>query len=185
MNDRKVLCFRKSIGTPFAVYQIKAGSKPGELQYQIAAPVSSSSARATTWGEPNHGDGGGGGGGGGGVDWYTLSVPNFWTRPNVTTRVTVVHDGAEVSIYRNSTMVLRANMSRLDYDDAEAMVVGWRKGDEFWLGEIGPVSIKVGAFPPSVVSTDLRGVTALPASEVAALADIYNNLGGRFWMYRR
>ena len=156
MNDRKVLCFRKSVGTPYAVYQIKAGPEPGELQYQVAGPT----------------------------EWSTLSVPNFWTHPNVTTRVTVVHDGAQVSIYRNATLMLHANLSRLDYDNAEAMVVGTRKGDEFWLGEVGPLTIKVGAFPPSAAA-GLTAATKLPAPEVAALADMYNSLGGRFWMYRR
>lgn len=40
MHDRKVLCFKKSVGTPYAVYQIKAGDGANvnnsvELQYQV------------------------------------------------------------------------------------------------------------------------------------------------------
>ena len=63
--------------------------------------------------------------------------------------------------------------------------------DDFWLGTISNVSITVGAFPPHpppASDPQLRATTpvaALPAAEIAALADLYSDLNGRYWLYRR
>ena len=161
MNDRKVLCFRKTVGTPYAVYQIKGGAATGSLEYQVV-------------GSSNF--------------WSTITVPSFWTRAQEVTRITVIHDGPAVSIFRNGTLVAHnANFSVLDYTHVDAMVVGTRNADDFWLGTISNVSITVGAFPPKQLLVGRRGapITALPAVEVAALADLYSELNGRYWLYRR
>ena len=81
IDDHKLLCFAKSVGTPFAVYQRKADAK-GSLVYQTAS--------STGW-------------------TGTLAAPNVFRAVNETVRVTVVHDGHDVSIYCNGSLVANAS----------------------------------------------------------------------------
>ena len=111
-NDRKLLCFVKSVGTPFAVYQIKMDAS-GALLYQIAS--------ASRW-------------------VGTLRVPGFFVAANRTVRVAVVHDERAVSIFRNGTLVAnQTDFGALDYSYASALLVGKRLDTEAWDGELGNV----------------------------------------------
>ena len=172
--DRKLLCFRKSVGTPLAVYQLKLSDDKGTLQYQAADAA--------------------------GV-WRTLSAPGFFALDNVEVRATVVHAGTDVRIFRNGVLVARSSNSSssgsssssssppvegvfapLSYTNAEAMVVGWRKGDEFWQGEISSVVVTAGVVLPPSSGT----FAPLPAAERGALADIFDaSNGSAVWQYKR
>lgn len=152
LTGRKALCFVKSVGTPYAVFQIRLGDTNGStLEYQTAQP-----------------DG-----------WTTLSVPNFFVATNVTHRIDVVHNGTEVAVYRDGVAVGTATMPALDYGSAKALIVGARKvATEFWVGELGDVLLRAGAYPP----TPSAGTGLLPA-ERAALLDIHDRCGGAQWSY--
>jgi hypothetical protein len=86
-----------------------------------------------------------------------------------------VHNVTTVTIYVNNRLVAtQRDFARLDYTWASAMVVGNRKGDdaESWLGDIGEVSVRAGAFPPQ---------PPLPKLELAALTELYTECGGNGW----
>ena len=137
IDDHKLLCFAKSVGTPFAVYQMKADAK-GSLVYQTAS--------STGW-------------------TGTLVAPNVFRAVNETVRVTVVHDGHDVSIYRNGSLVANASaFAPLDYAYAQNLLVGKRLDDEVWNGTLGNVLIRNGSWQPRA--------SRLPAAELAALADL-------------
>jgi hypothetical protein len=78
MVDKKMLSFVKSVGTPWAVYQLKiSDTKPGGgrdglgVQHQVASD-----------------------------NWHTISVPNVFTRAKEPVRLTVVHASTTVQIFR-------------------------------------------------------------------------------------
>lgn len=152
--DRKLLCLVKDVGTPFAAYQLRTGGA-GELLYQTAN----------------------------GSGWSgTLSVPRFFTSAKQTVRVHVVHDGAAVSIFRNGTLVAHeAHFAALEYSHVAKLWVGKRVDAESWLGQLGNVRIRTGSWPPRPPS---NASTGLPATELAALADIYKACGGATWRFR-
>ena len=121
-GDRKILCLAKTVGTPYAVYQLRTGSAPGELLYQTA--------NASGWSG-------------------TLAVPNAFTRPGQVVRLTVVHAGRRVAIYLNGTLAASSDaFAALDYADVEALWIGKRLDSEAWHGTIGNVLIRKGAWPP-------------------------------------
>ena len=83
MMDKKLLCFAKSVGTPWAVYQLKVSDDAANattgaigLQYQIASD-----------------------------NWYTITVPNFFSKAGEAVRITVVHANSTVQIFRNNVLV--------------------------------------------------------------------------------
>ena len=155
--DRKLLCFRKSIGTPYAVYQLKLSDNKGTLQYQAS-------------------DGAG--------TWHTLSAPGFFLLENVEVRVTVVHMGTSVRIFRNGVLAAAAEPGAFtspDYSNAEAMVIGWRKGDEFWRGTITSAVLTAGVVPPPSAPS----FAPLPAAERGALEDLFAASNGSTWRYAR
>lgn len=125
LSDRKLLCFRKSVGSKFAVFQIRGGDANGELLYQTA--------NATGWSS-------------------TLSVPAFFRTPNESVEITIVHDGNTVAAFRNGTKVAtQDDFASLDYSFAQEMVVGNRNLDdaESWVGGLGDILIRNGSFPPA------------------------------------
>lgn len=70
--NRKAVCFVKSVGTPYAVYQVRLGDdNASTLMYQTAQASG----------------------------WSTLSVPQFFKAVNVSHNVTVVHDGPVATVY--------------------------------------------------------------------------------------
>lgn len=95
-------------------------------------------------------------------------------------RVTVIHDGGDVSVFRNGMLVSRTHgFQALDYSHAEAMVVGDRKGSDFWEGIIGPILIQPGIFKPGCGN----GTNRLANAELSALKDIWDQCGGSQWKY--
>lgn len=153
-DDAKLLCLVKSVGTPYAAYQLKINSN-GTLYYQTAS--------ATGW-------------------TGTLTVPGFFVPapPSLVrgARVTVVHAGTAVSVYRNGTLVASSeSFARLDYSYAKALLIGKRSDAEVWNGTLGNVLIRSGSWPPRMASR-------LPPVELAALADIFLACGGSGWKYR-
>ena len=149
--DRKLLCFRKSIGTKFAVFQLRGGDSNGELLYQTAG--------TTEWSG-------------------TLSIPNMFRAVNESVAITIVHNGTNVTAYRNGMKVAtQLKFAGLDYSFAEEMVVGNRDltDKESWDGKLGDVLVRAGNYPP---------ISALPAAERAALVDLYTACGGVNWQYK-
>jgi hypothetical protein len=150
IEDHKLLCFAKSVGTPFAVYQLKIGTN-GTLMYQTAS--------SSGW-------------------TGTLTAPGFFAAANVSLRVTVVHAGASVAIYRNGSLVASSDsFAQLDYSDATALLIGKRTDAEVWNGKLGNVLIRNGSWHPRVTSR-------LPPAELAALKDLHDSCGGAKWKYR-
>lgn len=122
--DKKLICFRKSIGSKFAVFQIRGGDANGELMYQTANTLK--------W------DG-------------SLSIPNMFQGANETVEIVIIHNGTTVTAYRNGVKVAtQDNFAALDYTFAEEMVVGNRNLDdaESWDGELGDVLVRAGNYPP-------------------------------------
>ena len=145
--------------TPYAVYQLKAGAGAGELQYQVASP-----------------------------GWHTISVPSFFQAANRSVRLTAVHSGTSVKIYRDGVLVSNTtDFAKLDYDDAQEMVVGARPPNgEVWLGDIDNLTIRAGAFPPSSLPPPApppAPAAGLVPSELAVLRTLYEALGGKHWRY--
>lgn len=150
VGDSKLLCFVKTVGTPFAVYQLKMDGA-GNLLYQTA------SSKAWTG---------------------TLSAPRVFAAANQTVKVTVVHSGRSVSVYRNGTLVTNSSdFAALDYSYAHALLIGKRLDSESWNGRLGNVLIREGSWHP-------RATSLLPAQEVAALQDLHDGCGGSAWKYR-
>ena len=122
LTGRKALCFMKSVGTPWAVYQLRLGDAgAGTLEYQTANATG----------------------------WATLTVPGFFKQANVTYRLVVVHAGTKVEIWRDGIKVAAAEMNPLDFTGAAALRIGSRNMPaEDWSGTIGDVLIRAGAHPP-------------------------------------
>lgn len=167
MADKKLLCFMKSVGTPWAVYQLKVSdSAPVDgalgLQYQIATD-----------------------------NWHTISVPHFFAKALEPVRVTVVHVNTTVRIYRNNVLVSTTpDFGALSYADAEKLIVGNRKLNEFWLGNLTNVSIRSGIHNGTSSSAPPGPSPPLPASnkldpgELLVLKTLHDELGGSKWLYR-
>ncbi len=166
MADKKIVCFVKSIGTPWAVYQLKVSDEPSVdgslgLQYQTADAKG----------------------------WHTISVPGVFRHPVESVRVTVEHDNTTVRIYRNAELLSTTQaFPQLNYDDATALLIGTRKGSEYWVGNISNIAIRVGATlsngtrptPPSPVPPQSK----LDAKELEVLHTLHSELGGSHWLYR-
>ena len=149
--DSKLLCLVKSVGTPFAAYQLKMDGGSGALLYQTASAAAWSGTLATP--------------------------PRFFAAPNASVRVTVVHSGTDVAIYRDGVLVANASgFAALDYSYTRALLVGKRHDAEAWSGTLGNVLIRNGSWPP-------RAVSRLPAAELAALHDLHASCGGERWRY--
>lgn len=166
MADKKIVCFVKTVGTPWAVYQLKISDEPsvnGSLgvQYQTADAQG----------------------------WHTISVPGVFRRAAENVRVTVEHDNTTVRIYRNAEL-LSTSMAfpPLDYDDASALLIGTRQGSEYWIGNITNVTIRSGATfsngtrptPPAPAPSQPK----LHAKELEVLHTLHSTLGGAHWLYR-
>ncbi len=164
MKDKKLLCFVKSVGTPYAVYQLKISDNlPTKgalgLQYQTANAAG----------------------------WHTISVPQVFRKPNENVRITIQHDNTTVRIYRAGVLLnTTANFPLLDYDNEQQLIIGNRKGSEFWLGSLTNITILRGnstnGSQPSPVPAPAP--SALDPVELEALHTLYQELGGDHWLYR-
>jgi hypothetical protein len=84
MGDKKLLSFTKTVGTPWAVYQLKISDSPPVngalgLQYQIASD-----------------------------NWHTMSVPGFFAHAGEAVRITVVHANTTVRIVSAAAAITNA-----------------------------------------------------------------------------
>lgn len=97
-----------------------------------------------------------------------LRVESLHVEANQTVRVTVIQQGANVTVYRNGIEIKQEHsFQQLDYTNAQEMVVGYRTADEYWRGTLGPVLISPGAIPMPT-----PGQHPLDPKELAALQDI-------------
>ena len=68
-------------------------------------------------------------------------------------------------------------MPALDYSDAVAMMIGARKAStEYWVGDLGNVVIRAGAYPPAAPNGG--GTDPL---EISALRIIHDKCSGDAW----
>ena len=135
LHERKALSFMKSVGSPWAVFQVRLGDAgTGNLEYQTANETG----------------------------WRTYTVAKFFEAANVTYKLVVVHAGTSVKIWRNSKLVAHTTMNKLDYSNAAALRIGSRKmPEEDWSGSIGDVLIRSGAYEPSIVKLPPQELAAL------------------------
>jgi hypothetical protein len=205
ISDRKALCFVKSVGTPFAVYQLKVsttlsaeegphGNSGAQDQHDLMYQASINGV------------------------WHTLTIPSALDAANQSTRLTIVHAGQSVAVYKyqdtqhrggnrsgnrgsadggssaGTTWKLLSSDSHfgaLDYSAAEAMAVGGRPNSihptkESWMGTVSDVTIRAGAYypgPPGPGPSPPTPSPLLDPSEVAVLEEIYSRLGGNNWKY--
>jgi hypothetical protein len=117
--------------------------------------------------------------------WRTVALPHFFTKPLAPTRVTVLHAGDAVSVYRDGVPFSKqAGFSRLDYSGAKELALGGRPGTtaQSWRGTVSNASLAVGAVVPSPDPDPVR--SNLPAAEIAALRELWSRLGGARWKYK-
>ena len=120
--DRKLLCLMKSVGTPYATYQLRTDGTTGELLYQTA--------NASGWSG-------------------SLAVPKVFRGPNEVARIAIVHEAHNVSIYVNGTLVASSStFAALEYSDVTALWIGKRLDSEAWNGTLGNVLIRRGSWRP-------------------------------------
>lgn len=78
--------------------------------------------------------------------WHTISIPGVFQTAGEPVQITVQHDNTTVRVYRNGRLLnATQRYPLLNYDNAQALLIGTRKGNEFWLGNLSDVTIHSGA----------------------------------------
>ena len=112
--NEKIICFYKSVGTPFAAYQIRIGDDGKSLVYQYYSDNR----------------------------WNTIEAPDFFTESEFIT-IAVSHSfNNEINIYKNGDLLKKSQQtSSLDYSDTTSLRIGARAEKEYWHGNISDLRL--------------------------------------------
>lgn len=106
-NDRKIFCYRKSTGSPYAAFQARKGLGNSGIYYQF-----------------NNGG-----------TWYTSALTSLIPSGDVWYHYTFVHDGLQLRTYRNGELFQTDNFGvTIDYTGVQNFLLGYRTSSEYWKG---------------------------------------------------
>ena len=141
-NDRKIFCYRKSLGSPYAAFQARKGNGTTGLYYQF-----------------NNGG-----------TWYTATLNNIMPSGDTWYHYTFVHDGYQVRTYRNGELFQTNNFAALiDYSSVQNFLLGYRTAAEYWKGDISNLKLYNKALSQSEVSQNYYGAPIVTDSLQFAL----------------
>jgi len=114
-NDRKIFCYKKSLGSPYAAFQLRKGLGSTGLYYQFNTSGT----------------------------WRTVSITDAMTSGDTWYNYTIVHDGLYIYVYINGELEVSSGQqgASIDYSSVSDFLLGYRANSEYWKGDIASFRI--------------------------------------------